>query len=482
MLTINVLLALIVKPLLLIALAWLLIRQEQHRSASHQHLLTTALLWGLPLVLVISTALPSIHFNSVWLAYSADIWQLSGWQLLQQPEATALLSIYLFGLLFLLFYQALGLYLLVHVSRRGHICELPQIPRLVRLTGMKQMPRIKICAEINGPQTWGWHNAEILVPQTFLQQPEATQTLALLHELGHIQRRDWLVRQLTRVVCASFWFLPPVWWLAKQQLEQAERATDDWVLAHQGRPADYADLLVQSAKALKTHDLPTQALDGSPLFQRVCLLLNGNLDRQPREPQSALQALLLVGLTAGFLGVIQLQPQWLDATARPASTLTLLPKEMAQPATQTDTTPHEISRASYTDVTVQPTMQRHIESIQVIAHQSTLPPAGVTPDIRIGQPNIQSVMALQLVTPDYPKRALARGIEGTVKLEFSIDPNGIAHDIKTVGHANPLLAQAAISALSQSRFARPTLNQQPFTLTGVTEEYRFRIRTKPPDT
>ena len=191
---------------------------------------------------------------------------------------------------------------------------------------------------------------------------------------------------------------------------------------------------------------------------------------------------MLVGLSAGLLGISQLQPLALATPRYPGTTLTLLPQEVSI-ANVVPAAPRPVSRDALTHIATQPPVTPHMETLRVIAHRTdTLPPAGVETDIRVGQPQLTQYLPLELVTPTYPKRALARGIEGTVRLEFAIDAQGHAQAIKILGRANPLLAQAAISALAQSRFARPTLNQQPFTLTGVIEEYRFRIRTEPPDT
>ncbi|UTA48244.1 TonB family protein [Simiduia sp. 21SJ11W-1] len=488
--TLDVLLLLVVKPVVLIALAWWLIAQEQRRSASHSHLLTTGLLWGLPLLCVLAIWLPGITLHSQWLAGTSALWRQPVWQSLSEPAVQAVLAVYLFGLLFCVFYQCLGYALLARVSAGGRSIHSPQLTELASLTA-QPLPRLKVCSAVTGPQTWGWRRPEILVPVNFHDQPEPLQTLALLHELGHIQRRDWLINQLSRAVCALFWYLPPVWWLAYLQQQQAERATDDWVLARGQRPSDYAELLISSARALRAESLPTQALTGSLLFQRVSLLLDDNLDREPRQAQSALQAALVVGASALLIGAVQVAPQ---ATAmRPTLMVTLMPKEVqaaesrlpASGDTSGNTPSAHPDRQALTQVPRQPGQPRPaaLETVRVIAARPQRPAArDLATEVRVGRPQFANVMPLELVTPAYPQRAIKRGIEGTVTLAFAIAPDGRPQDIRVQSSPHPWLSQAAAQALAQSRYARPRLHQQPFTLTGLTEQYRFSLTTEPPDT
>lgn len=50
---------------------------------------------------------------------------------------------------------------------------------------------------------------------------------AIIHELEHVRRRDWVSQSLARAVCAAYWFHPLVWIVWHRLLLEAERACDD---------------------------------------------------------------------------------------------------------------------------------------------------------------------------------------------------------------------------------------------------------------
>src|SRR6202050_2056045 len=72
---------------------------------------------------------------------------------------------------------------------------------------------------------------------------------AIVHELEHVRRRDWLSQCLARAVCAVYWFHPLVWIAWRQLALEAERACDDAVLGR-SEAAAYADQLVGLARRL----------------------------------------------------------------------------------------------------------------------------------------------------------------------------------------------------------------------------------------
>jgi hypothetical protein len=80
--------------------------------------------------------------------------------------------------------------------------------------------------------------------------PEERLRAALLHELAHIQRRDWPLQRLAHLACALYWFHPFVWIAARAARAESEKASDDLVLAAGLPAAAYADHLLTVARAL----------------------------------------------------------------------------------------------------------------------------------------------------------------------------------------------------------------------------------------
>ena len=69
----------------------------------------------------------------------------------------------------------------------------------------------------------------------------------LLHELGHVVRRDWLALILARLAIGLFWFNPLVWLLARRLEDETESAADQRAARALGA-ASYAQILVDYAR------------------------------------------------------------------------------------------------------------------------------------------------------------------------------------------------------------------------------------------
>ncbi|HKW02594.1 MAG TPA: TIGR03435 family protein [Vicinamibacterales bacterium] len=164
---------------------------------------------------------------------------------------------------------------------------------------------------IAGPVTCGVRRAVVVLPVDAETWPRADLDRALVHELEHVRRHDWLTQCVARALCACYWFHPLIWITRRQLVLEAERACDDAVLtAAQGAGAAaeataYADQLVGLAKRLSaTARQPLLAMaDRRDLSTRVHALLDA------RQPRGRASALLLSILAAASLGlVIALSP------------------------------------------------------------------------------------------------------------------------------------------------------------------------------
>jgi beta-lactamase regulating signal transducer with metallopeptidase domain/Leucine-rich repeat (LRR) protein len=100
------------------------------------------------------------------------------------------------------------------------------------------------------PMTWGILHPKVLLPEESNQWPEDRRSAVLLHELAHAQRWDYLTHLITRLVCALYWFNPLVWLAARWMIAERERACDDIVLRHGAEPADYAEQVLEISAGL----------------------------------------------------------------------------------------------------------------------------------------------------------------------------------------------------------------------------------------
>jgi protein TonB len=87
------------------------------------------------------------------------------------------------------------------------------------------------------------------------------------------------------------------------------------------------------------------------------------------------------------------------------------------------------------------------------------PPAG---PVRVGG-DIRPPARVSYVPPVYPDIARAAHVEGTVKLEATIDEWGVVTNV-VVRQSAPMLDKAAIDAVSKWRYAPTRLNGQPIAI------------------
>ena len=85
-------------------------------------------------------------------------------------------------------------------------------------------------------------------------------------------------------------------------------------------------------------------------------------------------------------------------------------------------------------------------------------------------------LAIVRVLPRYPSRALSRGIEGWVLLEFAIDPIGQAIDLVVID-ADPqgVFNRAAINAVKKWKYRPMVENGKPTIRPGVRQLISFQI-------
>jgi uncharacterized protein (TIGR03435 family) len=132
---------------------------------------------------------------------------------------------------------------------------------------------------VSGPMTFGTWRPTIVMPIDAEAWTDEELTRAIVHELEHIRRADWLTQCLARTLCAAYWFHPLVWIARRQLVLEAERASDDAVLRY-AEAAAYADQLVDLARRLSAGHQPLLAMaNRRDLAARVHALLDGQQSR-----------------------------------------------------------------------------------------------------------------------------------------------------------------------------------------------------------
>ncbi len=506
----NLLIIIAIKPLALLLVARWQLNGNSNASASSRHLCLALIILLLPLLSLADPwllhLLPNLPLSispaiDNWLAQPVNHW-------LQASSSQYLLGIYLIGCLWILFYLGLGVFSLWRREQESQPQpELQQlVDQLCHTLRLKRRVQLRSSTQIDTPQVWGLFHSTIFIPASMIDWPKQQLQLVLLHELGHVARYDWPLRIISHCICALYWFLPPIWWLARAQENMCERACDDWVLADKDQDSDYAQLLLTLTQSLRQQPLPGVAINGgSAHYQRILALLDRYSDRDKIDRRELLRASLLCGLCVIPLSLLQASIQ------KPSDIYSLeyqhihsLPLSFFTPSASravsngTDTginqRPPQLQRLSALPSPRLPiNLRPPLEELLVIepmeipqeassrlreSNQSQLTQsAKVQAEQQAQEISVEGYLPIHSVTPHYPARALRRGIEGRVRVEFAIDINGKAYAPQIID-AQPrgVFEQTVLQALSESRFRPYKINHRAITITGIREDFIFKLR------
>jgi beta-lactamase regulating signal transducer with metallopeptidase domain len=149
-----------------------------------------------------------------------------------------------------LVFGLVGLQQLVRQSQPAPAAVREEVAALAQRLRLARVPQVRVAGDVlalASPLTFGWWRGVVLLPESSLAD-DAALRVALLHELVHLHRQDWLVLLLARASAALWWFHPLVHLLVRQLRAELEAACDDRVL-RSGVPApDYAGYLVSFAR------------------------------------------------------------------------------------------------------------------------------------------------------------------------------------------------------------------------------------------
>ena len=163
--------------------------------------------------------------------------------------------------------------------------------------GIRQRVTLLLDKKRTIPVVWGVFRPRLMLPLEARDWSDEQLCSVLLHELGHIKRRDTLVQWLTQIACALHWWNPLVWLAAWRLHTERERACDDLVLASGVRPSAYAEHLLDVATRLSparwTSACGLAMARKSSLEGRLMAVLSEKLNRNGVTRALAIAALLL---------------------------------------------------------------------------------------------------------------------------------------------------------------------------------------------
>ncbi len=308
----------VIKGVVLLALVGLAMPLLRRASASTRHLVWFAALAALPLLPLLSAALPGWQVLPSWLAVPGDDAEVAAATMREAPVARRAmipplppaiarggapptrpappvatqtpqvpqprptrtvtdraveparpaqsapwqvwaLTAWLAGTLVSLLPIGLGWLSLRWLRRKAdEITDGPwpaQMKRLADGMGVRRRVILLRSDRRSMPMQWGILRPKLLLPAEAGDWTDQRRRVVVLHELAHIKRCDCLTQLIAQVTCALYWFNPLVWIALRRIRLEREAACDDLILAAGCRPSDYAEQLLQIASGLQAHSL-----------------------------------------------------------------------------------------------------------------------------------------------------------------------------------------------------------------------------------
>ncbi len=496
----SLIIAIVAKPLVLLAGIFFQQRVDAANSASANYLYAFVCVCCLPVIAIVGLFGGVVHIPLATGAFS----QAALLDVLQTSWGMAVVSVYSVGFFIVVFYRALGIYAL-RVQQRHYTPAASDVQdwvnRVADTMQIKKTLRVWVSPQRHSPYVWGVTRHHLVIPSQLLALDRDGLLPLLLHELSHVKRNDWLKAQIVLLIAALFWFLPPVWWLYRRTHDLAEQACDDRVVDMCDQYPEYAELLVQLATTPNNaiHSLPaSNAINGSRYYgsryfgsryyQRVLRLF----DRyQNRETMPARE----VWLTAAIL-TLWVTPLLAVNFTRPIHEPTssqyievLIASEKIEPHSQQKV--HETVRyylpqkplpvadvalpAAAFETQRLPQHYQEMETLAVVASPVTMDKPAISSTAGV---SVQGYLPKQWFTPRYPARAIRKGVEGEVHVTFSIDAQGRVKNAR-VTQAEPAgyFENAVMAALVDYQFVPSYVNGEPVVVHGVAETFLFRLQS-----
>jgi TonB family protein len=380
--------------------------------------------------------------------------------------------------------------------------------------GIHRRVRLAVSDLIDSPLVVGWIIPTILLPVSASTGLGADQLrMALMHELAHVRRHDYLVNVIQVVLETVLFYHPAVHHVSRSLRREREQCCDDVVAAHCNNRIAYARLLAELETLRKQQPALAMSSHGSELAIRVNRIVGIPVAVPHRKfnwpfllPLALAVTLLAISPVdrdrASGMQPIQLNlpPATAQALPEPIKALEteivpVMNNRQAAAEESPTTTPTRTDEVS-ADETMAATGSGSTKAVQETqAAPATKRPARVTapannavtdtsvatePDVITStvqgvneipssatvaaeeKPIITGGKLLQMTEPDYPQYARRVGMEGQVTLRFMVTEDGSVRDVEVVS-AEPerVFNSAAIEAVRQWRFSPYLENGNP---------------------
>jgi len=197
-----------------------------------------------------------------------------------------------------------GTWHLLALRRSGSSCARGDAlaRKLSAEAGLHRSIAVQVHESIPGPMTYGTLRPVILLPLDAESWSDDALSRAMIHELEHVRRGDWLSQYMARIVGALYWFHPLVWMAWRRLSLEAERACDDAVLRRSEATAYARQLVLLAERLASTATPPLLAMAACrDLSTRVRAVLDG---AQARGRAGVLPVATAIVVAALFIAAV----------------------------------------------------------------------------------------------------------------------------------------------------------------------------------
>ena len=314
------------------------------------------------------------------------------------------------------------------------------LQNLMQSHGITAKVTLLVSSSTSTPFTWGLFHHRLVLPTAARHWNQQLIRQAIGHELGHIQRNDWIYQLFGRLTLCLYWPTPLLWHAAKCLKIASEKASDDTAADCSSSDVSYASNLLQLANCLRTQDRNARLAmpmfcNSSTLSLRIRHILLTDRNRSLLRSDEIFTATLMTLLLVVPFSSLQVSANMVAPVIETADYIpldsTVAPRELILDVADEDdrvetlTAPQRLQHGT-------PAPELHANPVK---RRSELNLADKP--LTVDQREIFNLSAaelflqweatpLQTPAPEYPLVALRKGIEGHVVAEFDLDKDGNA--------------------------------------------------------
>jgi beta-lactamase regulating signal transducer with metallopeptidase domain len=314
-----------------------------------------------------------------------------------------------------------------------------QLRNLRELNGVRRQTQLLVSRHIGTPMSLGFLSPAILIPQSLFDTLSASELEhVVLHELGHLRRRDDWTNLAQKLIEAILPIQPAVYWIGHRMSIEREMACDDWVIAAAGAAEPYATALTRVAELSRwaRADMLAAGATGnrSQLFSRVHHMLDSTRNAAPKLTLAPLGAAIAA---IGILIYGGVKAPQMIAFAQTSATETNSQELTAQTSSRAPQAPRESSKRNAPLARDASLTSAPATTPTVLLASSTLPQSPNEP-IAPAEAQQRGETHMEITTRD-GMRSLSVKIDGAI--EFSDDDR----DIKSISPGGHFQVEEATS-------------------------------------